>query len=50
VGRGAGKSTVVESLRYVLGLEPLGDEARRLREGIVRNVLQSGTKISLAGT
>jgi DNA repair ATPase RecN len=46
-GRGAGKSTVVESLRYVLGLEPLGDEARRLHEGIVRNVLQSGTKVSL---
>lgn len=46
-GRGAGKSTIVESLRYVLGLEPLGDEARRLHDGIVRNVLQSGTKISL---
>lgn len=46
-GRGAGKSTVVESLRYVLGLEPLGDEARRLHDGIVRNVLQSGTKVSL---
>ncbi len=46
-GRGAGKSTVIESLRYVLGLEPLGEEARRLHDGIVRNVLQSGTKISL---
>lgn len=46
-GRGAGKSTVIESLRYVLALEPLGDEARRLHEGIVRNVLQPGTKISL---
>lgn len=46
-GRGAGKSTIVESLRYVLGSEPLGDEARRLHEGIVRNVLQSGTKVSL---
>lgn len=46
-GRGAGKSTIVESLRYVLDLEPLGDEARRLHEGIVRNVLQSGTKVSL---
>ncbi len=46
-GRGAGKSTVVESLRYALGLEPLGDEARRLHDGIVRNVLQSGTKVSL---
>lgn len=46
-GRGAGKSTIVESLRYVLGLNPLGDEATRLHEGIVRNVLQAGTKVSL---
>lgn len=46
-GRGAGKSTVVESLRYVLGLEPLGEEARKAYEGIVRNVLRNGTKISL---
>lgn len=46
-GRGAGKSTVIESLRYVLGLEPLGEEARKAHEGIVRQVLRSGTKISL---
>jgi DNA repair ATPase RecN len=46
-GRGAGKSTIVESLRYVLGLEPLGADARRLHDGIVRNVLQNGTKVSL---
>lgn len=46
-GRGTGKSTVIESLRYVLGLEPLGEEARKAHEGIVRNVLRSGTKISL---
>lgn len=46
-GRGTGKSTVIESLRYVLGLEPLGDEARRLHDGIVRGVLQSGTRVSL---
>ena len=46
-GRGAGKSTVVESLRYVLGLDPIGDEARRAHEGIVRHVLRGGTKISL---
>ena len=46
-GRGTGKSTVVESLRYVLGLEPLGDDARRAHEGIIFNVLKSGTKISL---
>jgi len=46
-GRGAGKSTILESLRYVLGLEPIGEEARKTYEGIVRNVLRSGTKISL---
>ncbi|MEJ5238640.1 MAG: AAA family ATPase [Limisphaera sp.] len=46
-GRGTGKSTVIESLRHVLGLEPIGDDARRAHEGIVRNVLKSGTRISL---
>lgn len=46
-GRGTGKSTVIESLRYVLGLEPLGEDIRRAHEGIVRNVLRSGTKITL---
>ncbi len=46
-GRGAGKSTVIESIRAVLGLEPIGDEARKAHEGIVRHVLRSGTKISL---
>ncbi|MFH1113686.1 MAG: AAA family ATPase [Pseudomonadota bacterium] len=46
-GRGTGKSTVVESLRYVLSLEPLGEEARKAHEGIIRNVLKNGTKISL---
>lgn len=46
-GRGSGKSTVVESLRCVLGLEPLGEEARKAHEGIVRHVLRNGTKISL---
>ena len=46
-GRGTGKSTVVESIRSVLGLEPVGDDARKAHEGIVRQVLRSGTKISL---
>ncbi len=46
-GRGTGKSTIIESLRCVLGLEPLGEDARRAYEGIVKNVLRSGTKISL---
>lgn len=46
-GRGAGKSTVIESLRYVLDLEPLGQEARVNHEGIVGHALKSGTKVSL---
>ena len=46
-GRGAGKSTVIESLRHVLGLDPLGEEARSIHAGILRNVLRSGTKVSL---
>lgn len=46
-GRGAGKSAVLESLRYVLDLEPTGEEASKAHQGIVRNVLRGGTKISL---
>ena len=46
-GRGAGKSTVIESLRYVLGVDPRGEDARSAHEGIVRDVLRGGTKISL---
>jgi len=46
-GRGTGKSTMIESIRYVLGLTPLGEEARAAHEGVIRHVLQSGTKISL---
>ena len=46
-GRGTGKSTVIESLRYALGLEPIGEEADKTHKGIVRQVLRSGTKISL---
>ena len=46
-GRGTGKSTIIESVRYALGLDPLGEEARKAHEGVVRNVLRAGTKISL---
>ena len=46
-GRGTGKSTVVESIRYVLGMEPLGEEALKSNSGIIRQVLKSGTKISM---
>ncbi len=46
-GRGTGKSTVIESLRYVLDLDPLGEDAAAAHTGIVRHVLGGGTKISL---
>ncbi len=46
-GRGAGKSTVIESLRYVLGKEAVGEDAQKAHTGMVRQVLRSGTKVSL---
>ncbi len=46
-GRGTGKSTIVESLRAAVGLEPLMPEAQRAHQGILKNVLKSGTKISV---
>lgn len=46
-GRGTGKSTVIESLRYVLAIDPLGEEARKAHEGVTKHVLKSGTKVSL---
>lgn len=44
-GRGSGKSTVIESLRYALQLQPLGDDAKKAHEVVVRQVLKNGTKI-----
>lgn len=46
-GRGTGKSTMIESMRYALGLEPVGEDARKAHEGVVRYVLRAGTKVSL---
>jgi hypothetical protein len=46
-GRGTGKSTAIESLRFVLGLTPIGAEARRDHDGIVSGVLKSGTVVKL---
>jgi hypothetical protein len=46
-GRGTGKSTIIASLRYALGLEPLGEDARKAHEGVLRYVLRPGTKVSL---
>jgi len=44
-GRGAGKSTVVESLRYAFDMEPLGKEAREAHHQIVKAVLGGGSRI-----
>jgi len=44
-GRGTGKSTVVESLRYALDIEPIGADAKRDHNTIVTGVLRSGTTV-----
>ncbi len=44
-GRGTGKSTVIESLRYALDIEPFGEAARRDHQAIVSGVLRSGTTV-----
>ena len=36
-GRGTGKSTIIESLRYALGIDPIGEEANKAHQG-VRNL------------
>ncbi len=46
-GRGAGKSTLIESLRYCLGLDPIGDDARTVHASVIKYVLKAGTKVSL---
>jgi len=46
-GRGTGKSTIIESIRYVLGLEALGEDARKAHDGVLKHVLRAGTKVSL---
>ena len=46
-GRGAGKSTVIESLRYVLDIRPTGNDAEKSHDAFVQNVLRPGTTISL---
>jgi len=46
-GRGTGKSTFIESLRYVLDLPPLGEEARAAHARIVEQVLKKTSQVSL---
>ncbi|GAA4175846.1 hypothetical protein GCM10023069_42730 [Shinella granuli] len=46
-GRGTGKSTIIESVRFVLDIPPLGEEAAKLHKSFVSHVLGAGTKVSL---
>lgn len=46
-GRETGKSTAIESLRYVLGLMPIGASAKADHEAIVNSVLREGTVVKL---
>jgi hypothetical protein len=46
-GRGAGKSTLIESLRYAFELPPKGDEAKRTHDSMIKSVLGSGATISV---
>lgn len=46
-GRGTGKSTAIESLRYVLNLDPIGASATRDHDTVVSQVLERGTIVEL---
>ncbi len=46
-GPGTGKSTVIESLRYALGLTPIGKDATRDHKSFVDKVLRSGTIVKV---
>ncbi len=46
-GRGTGKSSIIESLRYVLEQMPLGALAKKTHQSIINEVIKSATKISL---
>lgn len=44
-GRGSGKSTVLESVRFVLGLEAVTERGRRQHRDVVEHVLGSATTV-----
>jgi hypothetical protein len=46
-GPGSGKSTIIESIRYVLDIEPVGEDAKKTHDQIVKQVLRAGTQVSL---
>ena len=46
-GKGTGKSTVIESVRFAFGLEARTPDVREAVEKLRENALRSGTKVSL---
>ncbi|HEY9564351.1 MAG TPA: hypothetical protein VIR30_11325 [Nocardioides sp.] len=46
-GPGTGKSTAIESLRYALGIEPIGAAALVDHRAIVKDVLKTGTIVKV---
>jgi AAA domain len=46
-GRGSGKSTVIESLRYALGIAPLAKTSTDEHNAMIKHVLGAGTKVRL---
>lgn len=44
-GRGAGKSTVIESVRFALGVDPLATTSQLDHDAMVKEVLRAGTKV-----
>lgn len=46
-GPGSGKSTVIESLRYALEVDPTGSRAEQDHEELIRNVVGTGATISI---
>lgn len=47
-GRGTGKSTIIESLRYVLEVPPISESAKKDHENVIKNVVRTATTVSLA--
>jgi PHP family Zn ribbon phosphoesterase len=48
-GRGAGKSTVIESVRYAFDLPPKADDARRTHDAMMKSQLGQGAVVSVLG-
>lgn len=46
-GRGSGKSSVLESIRFALGLQPVTSRAQEQHAGVVSTVLGTAAKVSL---